>query len=107
MRFPRTMLLAMSLGLAAPVAALADVNTGAPAPETQPGAAGGAERPGAPTMNAPPHATTGVGQSPVLLNADDQRAVQHPQQNTTPSNQGQPSDSRGHYDLNEQGSAGK
>jgi hypothetical protein len=89
MRFPRTMLLAMSLGLAAPVAALADVNTGAPAPETQ------------------PHATTGVGQSPVLLNADDQRAVQHPQQNTTPSNQGQPSDSRGHYDLNEQGSAGK
>jgi hypothetical protein len=101
------MLLALTLGLAAPVAALADVGKGAPEPEVQPGAAGGAERPGAVNMTAPPHATTAVGQSPVLLNADDQRAVQHRQPNTTPSNYGQPSDAQGHYDLNGQGSTGK
>ena len=100
------MLLAMSLGLAAPIAAHADVTTGAPAPETQPGAVGGAERPGGATMTAPPHATTGVGQSPVLLNADDQRAL-HKERVVQPSNLRIRSDSGGHYDLNAQGTAGK
>jgi hypothetical protein len=100
------MLLAMSLGLAAPLAAQADVTTGAPEPQTQPGAVGGAERPGAANMTAPPHAPTGVGQSPVLLNADDQRAL-HEHRVVQPSNLRVPSDARGHYDLNQQGSAGK
>jgi hypothetical protein len=100
------MLLAMSLGLAAPVAAFADVSTGAPSAQTQQGAVGGAERPGAVNMTAPPHAPTGVGQSPVLLNADDQRAL-HKERVVQPSNLRVPSDTGGHYDLNAQGTAGK
>jgi hypothetical protein len=99
------MLLAMGLGLAAPVAAFADVTTGAPEPQTEQGV-GGAERPGAINMTAPPHAPTGVGQSPVLLNADDQRAL-HDERVVQPSNLRVPADARGHYDLNQQGSTGK
>jgi len=99
MRFPRTTLLALALGLAAPLAAHADSVTGAPAPQTEQGKVGGPERPGGPMIQGPPHAPTGVGQSPVLLNADDQRSLHPPPQIPPPA---PPSDATGHYDLNNQ-----
>ncbi|HXJ20139.1 MAG TPA: hypothetical protein VMT03_07890 [Polyangia bacterium] len=94
----------MTLGMVAPLAARADIDTGAPAPQTEQGAVGGPERPGGPMMVGPPHAPTGVGQSPVLLNSDDQHSIRRPV-NTPPPGRA-PSDTRGHYDLNEQGVAG-
>jgi len=104
------MLLGITLGIAAPVAAQADVVTGAPEPQTEQGRLGGPERPGGPVMTGPPHAPTGVGQSPVLLNADDQRAIHPPPPpplNGVQPSGAPPSDAPGHYDLNAPAQAGK